>query len=233
MNIKSILLAASLMAAASVSNAAIINASSELQSVVDSLSDVAGIVDIQNDQVSGDEVWSTFQPSASSSTFIASFWGGNTSPFDLSDSTAIFGIYDVKDYSKTVQLSFSSLNDIVTFSIRASDGLVIINNFIDTGVNFSGNQFGFYSTNTYQGVTYTGYSEMSRNANSEDAMVTYRNTAGFLNAGQSLIAFDPNLSGDFDDLAVVIESAAPVSAPGALALLGLGLVGLGLGRRKA
>lgn len=226
MKTKSIILGMGLMAFAAFSNAAVISGSN-VQDTLDSLSAANGTVDAQNDQNSNDELWSLLQPSASTATFVASFWGNPSTTQNLS-----FGIYDAADHTNFVELEFSAITDSVTFSILG-DGSVILNNSIDTGIDFASNLFGFYNTNEWNGSEYTGYSQESLNAGGTDAMLTYHNTAGFLGAGQSLLAFDPNLSGDYDDLFVIIESSVPVSEPGTLALLGLGLAGLGFSRRKA
>jgi hypothetical protein len=51
-------------------------------------------------------------------------------------------------------------------------------------------------------------------------------------ASNWIFGFEDGGDNDFNDMVVKVESLKPVSAPGTLALLGLGLLGIGALRRR-
>jgi len=89
----------------------------------------------------------------------------------------LFGVYDAADPSTTVQLFDGSATDgsMAKLSI-ALDGSVFVN-FVDTGVDFKGYNFGFYLDSRGGDPGWTGgiwYSATSLNADGQDHMAAYQ-----------------------------------------------------------
>ena len=208
-----------------------------LQGVMDSIADDGtSDINVVTDQMGFDDYWSLTAAGQASGTIIAELAGfanGNR-----------FGIYDQYSTGTTVELFPGAAGPggpSVGFSIFL-DGSVVVNG-ADTGIDFSGDNFGFY-LHAADGNMY--YSDTSLNGDGVDHMAAYQGVGeatqlpnrfpGTWTPDEYVLAFEDLYNGgdrDFADFVVMIESIE-IPAPATLALLGLGLIGMGFrARRKA
>ncbi len=153
------------------------------------------------------------------------------------------GIYSFTDNGSTVALGntlqvFSGAQSpftSVTLKFDLAEGTV--ENGTTHATAYIGKNFGFYistpDTNTF-------YTHSSLNSGGYDYFKVYDtrdNRAGSLGGSDVVLAIEDLLNGgdkDFDDMVIGVTDVAPVPEPGTFAMLGAGLLGLGLyGRRKA
>lgn len=210
-----------------------------LQGVLDGIT-VSGTssVDVTTDYIEDnyDSLWGITGSGTSAVTFIielASFAGVNT-----------FGVYDATDHSKTVQIfngaAGAGSKTALTFD---GDGSVKVG-FIDSGVDFAGNNFGYY----LQRGTTIFYSDTSLNADSVDHMAAFQGTgdevqlpntlgSGPWTPNEYVLAWEDVFGGgdrDYTDMVLMVESVEnTIPEPTTMVLFGFGLLGMaGVVRRK-
>lgn len=94
-----------------------------------------------------------------------------------------------------------------------------------------GSNFGFYLDVANTGATYYSHDQLNGGDERLGVYNTY-GVAGNTSSFHTVIAWEDATDNDFTDLVVGLKDVVAVPEPGTLALLGLGLAGLGVARRR-
>ena len=220
-----------------------------LQGVLDGIT-VAPIgdssVDVYTDDIHDayDSYWAITGTGTSASTLIV----------ELADfaPTNKFGVYDYANKANKVEIFAGAAAAGAKAAISMQDDGSVLLNFVDTGIDFAGNWFGFYldataGNNDPQSIW---YSDTSLNVDSLDHMYAYQgknidtvklpgSISGVWTDNEYVLAFEdlranpvPPYGSDLDytDFVVMVESVVPVPGAVLLGILGLSAAGIKLRR---
>jgi len=186
-----------------------------------------------------DSYWSIGSTGQSASTMIVEYSANK-------DITS-FGVYDA--VTPSTQVTIFAGSDVpgwivgqAVLAISAFGDVAI--DAVDTGVDFAGNNFGFFIQLGPNGATF--YSDSSLNAGGLDHMYAYQGkgtdtvqvdpsiAAGVWTQNEFALGWEDQSLGDFDfqDIVVMVESVNPVPVPGAVLLGILGLSAAGIKLRR-
>lgn len=211
-----------------------------LQQVICGLYSAAGTPctqapDVNTDQYANDELWQVAGLDGSLATFVVQIAG-------LANQTS-FGIYDAYNPNIRVALFNGAAGLTSGNQSRVSIGAdgSVLRNSVDTNVNFAGQAFGYYLT----AANDTMFSQMALNGG-HDQMVAFRGdddsimighySSGPWSKNKFLLAWEdirgPGGDRDFNDFVAVVESVSGLPEPATFALLLLGLLSIGLLKRR-